>query len=901
MSKNPWCVISLVICLSTMAVVAGCGSATSAPISGYNPLGEISVSITPPAMSVGTTTTQTFAAVVNNSGQQTVQWQVNGLPGGAPIIGTIDSSGNYTAPQFVPNPPTVTITAVANADSSKSGNATATITGTLFPAQVFMSPAGSAYVQAGTQLKLSGGVVGPADTSVDWQVNGVADGNSALGTITRGANNTAVYTAPAKVPNPPTVTIKALSHAEPSKFTFNKVTLSEQPPTIATVTVTPVVAVAQAQTDFTFTADVINASDDSVSWQVNAVTGGSQVDGTIASEGSGTGVYTGPTVVPPLGSAVTVTAVSNAQPSRVSSANLNISPPAASGIGVAVSGDTSITTGSGELVKASVFATGTGVVTDPSVTWQVNGVTRGNSTYGTLQVVQGTGGDQVNYFSPANVPLQNTVVIGAVSSQNPHIVGTLAVQITPVKKTLKVATPSGQTAFNLGINQTQVLNATVSGEQDQTAIWYVCVSLNDCTQDGNSALGTITPTTPTDSVVYTAPASVPSPSTLIIKAVSHADPSVSGTATVTVGLQQIVTVQVTPSGAQKVQAGLSIDGFLATVNGSTDQTVSWQVCTTMVPPVCYPNGNQTYGTMFPDQNFPNEEDYLAPVNIPNPATVTVSAIPEANPLVVSNMVPITIVPDQQNITVTVDLDLPVILPTQSDTATASVTGTSNQTVNWSLSLPASEGGGVCTNQPLVCGTISPIQTENVPATYTPPNPPPNDPWYVNINATSVVPPFPSGTAQVEITKDATSSISIMPDPPPQIPAGSGQFISFTVKLKNIAPGQNIFWEMQCMSQVPQGVNHCGDPFGHSGVGTGCITGEDGQVSCNDSGVLQEAETNYVQYTPPPQIGNVFNANSCTQNPGTDGILPLGASVNGNCPGGTCSAQVCITVTPAGAK
>jgi len=898
MSRDMCRVACVAVCLCLMALGVGCGGSGSAPISGANVLGPVSVAITPATMTVTTGTTETFLATVNGSGLQDVQWRVNGVPGGADSIGTIDKAGNYTAPQFIPQPATVTLTAVANADNTKSGSAQVTITGAQVPARVFMSPVGTAYVQAGTPLKLAGGVIGPFDTGVVWQVNGVANGNATVGTIAPGANNTAVYTAPARVPNPAAVTIKAIAHADATKFTSCVVKLSAQAPATATVTITPVVAVAQAQTNFTFTADVINSSDDSVFWQVNGNTGGDQTDGSIASEGPDTGVYTGPATVP-FGSIVTVTAVSKVQPSRLSSANLTVSPPAASGIGVSVNGGLSVNVNSSEQVTATVFATGLGVVTDPTVTWEVNGVAGGNSTYGTIQPVQGVVGNVANYFSPDNVPLQDTVVIAAVSNQDRHIVGVLPVQITPVRRTLKVATPGGQSAINLGINQTQEFDATVSGLDDQTAIWYVCVSSKNCTLNGDSELGTITPTNPANAVVYTAPAAVPNPATLIIKAVSHADPSVSGTATVTIGLHQVITVQVTPSAPQSVEAGLSINGFKATVNGSDDQNVTWQVCNTAVPPTCFPGGNEVYGTMAQDPNFPDEEDYLAPINVPNPAVVTISAIPEADPTVVSNKVPITILPDEQEITITVDLALPVILPTQMDTVTANVSGTSDARVNWSLSLPPSEGGGVCTVE--ICGSISPAQTNNTPATYTPPNPPPNDPWFVNITGTSVADPTKSDTAQVEITNEATTSISISPNPPNPIQAGSGQFISFTVNIVNAPQDSNVFWEMQCMSQVPPGVNHCGNPFGHSGVGTGCITGSDNQEVCNASGILQEPGTTAIQYTPPPDVGTVFNANSCTSSPGPNGILPLGASVNGNCVGNSCNAQVCITVTPAGGK
>jgi hypothetical protein len=229
MLKPVWQFAGLVAALSAAALLASCGGVGAAPINAV-PLAAVSVNVTPAAMSVATGTVQPFVAIVNGSGLQDVQWRVNGVPGGAPIIGTIDNDGNYTAPQFIPNPPAVTLTAVANADNTKSGNATVTITGAQFPAKVYMSPAGKAYVKTGTTMKLSGGVIGPFTTRVVWPVNGVPHGNATVGTITPGANNTAVYAAPATVPNPSTVTIKAIAHSDATKFTSCTATLSAQPP-----------------------------------------------------------------------------------------------------------------------------------------------------------------------------------------------------------------------------------------------------------------------------------------------------------------------------------------------------------------------------------------------------------------------------------------------------------------------------------------------------------------------------------------------------------------------------------------------------------------------------------------------------------------------------------------------
>lgn len=921
MPKNPWRVIPLVVCLAMMAVIAGCGGATSAPISGYNPLGEISVTITPPVMTVGTTTTQTFTAVVNNSGQQAVQWEVNGLPGGAPIIGTIDSSGDYTAPQFVPNPPIVTITAVANADSSKSGNATATITGTLFPAQVFLSPGGNAYVQAGTQLKLSGGVVGPADTSVDWQVNGVPDGNSALGTIARGANNTAVYTAPTTVPNPPTVTIKALSHAEPSRFTYNKVTLSEQSPTIATVTVTPVLAVDQAQTNFTFTAAVINVSDDSVSWQVDGEPGGSLLDGTIGSPSGSIGFYTAPAQVPPLGSTVTVTAVSNAQPTRSSAASLTIRPPPPLGISVELRAQTNnILTGSSTEFNATVVNSSV-----QTVIWQVNGITGGNSAIGTIMpdpVILGQG----DYIAPTTAPDPPVVIVGAIPTANTKVETTVPLTISaPIISISLVCYPNAcmNGTEQLGINDTQQFLLQTSGLNSPNATWYVCTknsNPSNCVLGGNSTLGTISPDQASDQATYTAPASVPTPSTVIIKAVPQAAPSRFATATLMISPNQ-VSVQVTPPGPLQVQTGLLGGPFTANVIGSSDQTVSWYVNNIL-------NGNSTVGIMQQDSQNLNQEDYIAPNNVPNPATVMITAVPEADPSVVSNAVQVMVIPQQNNITIQISPDPPPpLLPGQSNpNFTANVNNSSNQMVNWTLS---PQGGGLCTTGlPTPCGTINPGTTDGDSTTYTAPDvqglP---DPYYVNITATAQVDNSVQQTVTQEVTQNAQASISITASQsfPLMIQAGSPDLITFGVSAINIPDfsTDGVNWEMSCNSLAPPTKNgnppgeNCGPQpnFGQcypDGGGPGLIDYSKQQIKLCGSGDFNAQGGDTFTYLAPKILANsqgqsiYMQIQQCNTSQGqTDGFVAMTVEINGipNCPGqnGTCQASACINISPPGAK
>ena len=64
---------------------------------------------------------QQFTATVTNTTDTAVTWQVNGVTGGNATVGTINSSGLYTAPAVIPNPASVTITAFITDNSSYRG------------------------------------------------------------------------------------------------------------------------------------------------------------------------------------------------------------------------------------------------------------------------------------------------------------------------------------------------------------------------------------------------------------------------------------------------------------------------------------------------------------------------------------------------------------------------------------------------------------------------------------------------------------------------------------------------------------------------------------------------------------------------------------------------------------
>ncbi len=77
----------------------------------------VSVALTPTSATAQNAGTLQFTAAVNGSSNSGVTWLLS------PLIGSISSSGFYTAPQFVNSPQAVTVTATSMADPSQSASA----------------------------------------------------------------------------------------------------------------------------------------------------------------------------------------------------------------------------------------------------------------------------------------------------------------------------------------------------------------------------------------------------------------------------------------------------------------------------------------------------------------------------------------------------------------------------------------------------------------------------------------------------------------------------------------------------------------------------------------------------------------------------------------------------------
>jgi hypothetical protein len=163
---------------------------------------------------------------------------------------------------------------------------------------------GTAMINSTEQFSAS--VTGTSNQGVTWDVNGIAGGNSALGTIS--ANG--LYTAPAAVPSPgPTVTIHADSVAVAAAGSGVLIISSTQ---VGVLPSTPSLLPGATQK---FTASVQDVPNARVTWFVNGVPGGNSTTGTIGPDGT----YVAPVSATPY-QTVQITAVYSSDASGSGSA-----------------------------------------------------------------------------------------------------------------------------------------------------------------------------------------------------------------------------------------------------------------------------------------------------------------------------------------------------------------------------------------------------------------------------------------------------------------------------------------------------------------------------------------------------------------------------------------------------
>lgn len=132
-------------------------------------LSPVAVNVTPPTASLFDSQTQQFAATVTNNNNTAVTWTIS--PNG---VGSISSTGLYTAPSSVPAAQTVTVTATSVADNTKSGTASVTLNLPVFPA-ITLQPQNLA-VMAGQPASFTVAGTG-GGLSYQWQSKALGAGS----------------------------------------------------------------------------------------------------------------------------------------------------------------------------------------------------------------------------------------------------------------------------------------------------------------------------------------------------------------------------------------------------------------------------------------------------------------------------------------------------------------------------------------------------------------------------------------------------------------------------------------------------------------------------------------------------------------------------------------------------
>ena len=265
-----------------------------------------------------------------------------------------------------------------------------------------------------------------------------------------------------------------------------------------TVSITPPTATVAPGAKQQFTANVSATANKQVYWYVN----GGSANGTITSAG----LYTAPSVAP--AGPVTIRAVCAVNSERSATATVTVS-----GSVQTVSVSVSPVSPTVQVNTTRQFtATVTGTV-NTAVTWQVNNVTGGNATTGTIT-------NAGLYTAPAAVPA-GVVIVRAVSQADPTKSGSTAVTVTPPATTIAVSISPA--SISLAVLATQQFTASVTGTANTAVTWQV-----NNTTGGNSTVGTISA-----AGLYTAPAAIPA-GAITVTAISQADNTKKANATVSI-------------------------------------------------------------------------------------------------------------------------------------------------------------------------------------------------------------------------------------------------------------------------------------------------------------------------------------------------------------------------------
>jgi Fe-S cluster assembly iron-binding protein IscA len=462
---------------------------------------------------------------------------------------------------------------------------------------------------------------------------------------------------------------------------------------MASVVVSPASARVNPGGQLQFAAT--GSADDVVIWNIT----GSGCSGISCGEITSDGLYTAPATAPnpPI---VTVVATSLADLTQSGSASVTIGSSVSIGITISPSLTTIAQSGQQQF---SAVVTGS---SNTAVNWTVSGAGCSGSACGTIT----SGG---LYTAPAALPKPAQVTVTATSVATPTKSASATVTIESATSVSISVSPS---TAQVSAGGHQGFSAKVTGTTNTSVKWSVTGT--GCT---GSACGSIS-----TSGVYSAPASVPAIPKATITATSVAAPTKSASATATiVAASPSSALTVAPS-APQVKPGATLQ-FSASGPGSS--VVIWSL-----------SGSGCSGITC--GSISSSGFYTAPAKAPSPATVAVTATSLINPTLSGSSL-VTIVALGQ-VTVAVSPSSVQLSTGAQQTFKATVSGTNNTSVQWSVS------GYGCAGA--TCGTITSGGIYVAPSTV--PNP-----SFAFVTATSVADSTQSSTAMVTIVQQLAVSIS----------------------------------------------------------------------------------------------------------------------------------------------
>jgi hypothetical protein len=287
--------------------------------------------------------------------------------------------------------------------------------------------------------------------------------------------------------------------------------------------------------------------------------------------------------------------------------------PGPIGVSVTVSPVTaSVQVGLTQMVTATVANDSA----NKGVTWALSGAGCSAATCGTLSAANSASGTAIAYTAPTTVPSPANVTLTATSVADGT--KTAAVTMTVTAGAPAIAVTLSKPTANLQVGTSTTFSATVANDSGNKGVSWA-LSGAGC---GGVTCGTVTPSTSPSGIAvsYVAPASVPTPPTVLLTATSVADGTKSAAATITItaATSTAITITLSQSTASVVTGGTQT--FAATVaNDSANQGVTWALSGTGCT-------GATCGTVTPTASASGTAvTYTAPVSVPVPPTVTLTA------------------------------------------------------------------------------------------------------------------------------------------------------------------------------------------------------------------------------------------------------------------------------------